>query len=354
MENKPNIIVMGGSFNPPTIAHLKLIQAAMNAMCAERGYLVPVSHAYLKRKMVCAGCGNLCIPTEIRLQMLRAMTAQDTRVQIYEGEIHEAFAITTRTMELIQEKHPNARLWFVAGEDKLDLIASLTNKYQFLPRFGVVVFARGGNVERLIAQQPELSRCREAISIIEPPAGVEDVSSTRIREHLFDVDLVADMLHPDVVPLVRTLNPTDFPEEICQFKEEYAFLSNDYPAAVTYEGITYPCAASAFLGTKCNTPAERNAIARMSPEKAKQKYNAQPGAAEWEQHKTTIMEEIVRLKFEQHPELMESLLATGDRKLINGGKKDTFWGVNVVAWEGENRLGTILMHLRDIWREGTS
>ena len=86
MEEKKNIVVMGGSFNPPTIAHLKLIQAAMDGMKAERGYLVPVSFAYLKRKMVRAGCGNLCIPTENRLQMLRAMAAEDMRIQIDDGK----------------------------------------------------------------------------------------------------------------------------------------------------------------------------------------------------------------------------------------------------------------------------
>ena len=39
MEDRKNILVMGGSFNPPTIAHLKLIQAALDALNADRGYL---------------------------------------------------------------------------------------------------------------------------------------------------------------------------------------------------------------------------------------------------------------------------------------------------------------------------
>ena len=112
-----NIIVMGGSFNPPTIAHLKVIQASMDALDAEVGYLAPVSHAYLKRKMVKAGCGHLCIPTATRLEMVRAMIAEDGRLRVYEGEINEPFAITPRTMELVQERHPKARIWFVAGED---------------------------------------------------------------------------------------------------------------------------------------------------------------------------------------------------------------------------------------------
>lgn len=38
MNTKKNIVVMGGSFNPPTIAHLRLIQTAIDGMEAERGY----------------------------------------------------------------------------------------------------------------------------------------------------------------------------------------------------------------------------------------------------------------------------------------------------------------------------
>ena len=192
MEKKPNIIVMGGSFNPPTIAHLKLIQAAMDALKAETGFLVPVSYAYLKRKMVRSGCGQLCIPTETRLKMLRAMIAEDKRIRIDEGEINETFSVTPQIMERIQEAHPQARIWFVSGADKLDLLSSLTQKWAFLPRFGAVVFARGGVVERQIDVDPDLKSLRGAIAVVDPPNGVENVSSTAVRAHLFDPDAVAD------------------------------------------------------------------------------------------------------------------------------------------------------------------
>lgn len=170
MKKRENIIVMGGSFNPPTIAHLKLVQATLDALDAGNGYLVPVSHAYLKRKMVRAGCGHMCIPVAMRLEMLRAMVSDDARLSIYEGEIHEPFAITIRTMEQVQERHPEAYIWFIAGEDKLDLLENLTRKYAFLPRFGAVVFARGGDLERKIAENEVLSPFRDTIAVIEPPA----------------------------------------------------------------------------------------------------------------------------------------------------------------------------------------
>ena len=59
-----------------------------------------------------------------------------------------------------------------------------------------------------------------------PPDGIDGVSSTAVREHLFDPAAVAAMLHPAVLPLVRQLEKEDFPEEILSFRDEYAFLGN--------------------------------------------------------------------------------------------------------------------------------
>lgn len=65
---------------------------------------------------------------------------------------------------------------------------------------------------------------------------------------------------------------------------------------------------------------------------------------DWEEVKLGIMEEIVKAKFTQHPELKEKLLNTGDRLLVEGGT-DNFWG------NKGNSLGKILMKVRMELRE---
>ena len=68
---------------------------------------------------------------------------------------------------------------------------------------------------------------------------------------------------------------------------------------------------------------------------------------DWEQVKLGIMEEIVRAKFTQHPELAGRLLSTGDLQLVEGNAwHDTFWGVDLATGKGQNRLGLILMRIR--------
>lgn len=46
-----NIVVMGGSFNPPTVAHERLMAAAIHELSADYGIFVPSSDSYVSRKM---------------------------------------------------------------------------------------------------------------------------------------------------------------------------------------------------------------------------------------------------------------------------------------------------------------
>ena len=65
-----------------------------------------------------------------------------------------------------------------------------------------------------------------------------------------------------------------------------------------------------------------------------------------EEVKDKVMYEIVLAKFTQNPDLKEKLLATGDEHLEEGNTwGDTIWGT--VDGVGENRLGKILMRVRD-------
>ena len=73
---------------------------------------------------------------------------------------------------------------------------------------------------------------------------------------------------------------------------------------------------------------------------------------DWEEVKVGIMEEIVRAKFTQHPELAARLLATGDKVLVEGNHwGDTCWGVDTRTGQGENHLGKILMKVREELRQ---
>ena len=63
-----SIVVMGGSFNPPTAAHLAVMKTALDAVNARTGFFIPVGFPYLKRKMMKAGQSHLSLSSELRVR----------------------------------------------------------------------------------------------------------------------------------------------------------------------------------------------------------------------------------------------------------------------------------------------
>jgi ribA/ribD-fused uncharacterized protein len=66
---------------------------------------------------------------------------------------------------------------------------------------------------------------------------------------------------------------------------------------------------------------------------------------DWKLVNIEMMNVTLELKFQQHPDLCEELINTGDAELIEDSDKDSFWGVGADR-TGQNQLGKALMRLR--------
>ena len=138
---------------------------------------------------------------------------------------------------------------------------------------------------------------------------------------------------------------------INNFKGKYFFLSNYYPSWIHQEfedgsRIDYPTVEHAFQACKtCDLNLRKKIAAAPSPGAAKKIGRHLQLRDNWNEIKNDVMYSLVRAKF-TYPDLQEKLLATGDEELVEGNTWfDTTWGVcNGI---GENRLGKILMQVRD-------
>lgn len=138
------------------------------------------------------------------------------------------------------------------------------------------------------------------------------------------------------------------PETIDSFREEFGFLSNFYPVGLDYKGLHYLNAEAAFQAQKCQTEEEKQQFTYLPANKSKRLGRQVQLRPDWEDIKVGLMEEIVREKFTQNPELGQKLLATADIPLIEGNTwGDTCWGVDTRTGKGENHLGKILMKIRE-------
>ncbi len=132
---------------------------------------------------------------------------------------------------------------------------------------------------------------------------------------------------------------------IDSFKDKYAFLSNFAPVEVAFEFMMFPTVENAFQAAKTLDRNERFYLMFCTPGQAKRagrKFKLRP---DWEDIKLSVMEELLRQKFNQEP-FKDKLLATGEVELVEGNSwNDVWWGVcNGV---GENHLGKLLMNIRD-------
>ena len=155
-ENK-KMVVMGGSFNPPTLAHFTLMREAIDAIDAWRGVFVPVSNAYLKRKMRRSHPPVVLSPA-MRIKMLQSMCV-DSRMSVCEKEIGTVEARTMPTLMELQEENPDAEIYFLLGADKLDLLTHLSSRRGFLDMFKVILYARDkAGITDILKEDDVLSR----------------------------------------------------------------------------------------------------------------------------------------------------------------------------------------------------
>ena len=132
----------------------------------------------------------------------------------------------------------------------------------------------------------------------------------------------------------------------------FDFLSNFYPAKVEMEGICYQNSEAAFQAQKCVDVADKASFAELTAVKAKRRGRQVKLRPDWDAVRIGIMEEVVRAKFTQNPDLAARLVATGTMPLGEGNDfGDTFWGVDAKTGKGENNLGRILMKIREELRK---
>ena len=183
---RPCVVVMGGSFNPPTIAHLRLMLAAVEAVGAQKGIFVPSNDAYVRKKMKRQHLERETIPEQLRLEMLEVMCGEDSRLTVEPCEYgRDERAKTYETMETIQEKYPHALIYFVAGGDKLKVMSRWHRKEEFLEKFRILVVKReDSSPEAIIDKISFLNQHRDAFALLKEPVGLEGISSSKVRDLL--------------------------------------------------------------------------------------------------------------------------------------------------------------------------
>lgn len=139
----------------------------------------------------------------------------------------------------------------------------------------------------------------------------------------------------------------------------YGWLGNMSPHPLTALGMKWRTAEALFQALRFKEHDQTRLLiaAQTSPMQAKMiaKANAvQMIVAPRSPVDVLNMDQVLRLKLEQHPSLYDQLLATSDALIVEDctarqNESGLFWGAARVGneWTGRNQLGRLWMELRD-------
>ena len=131
------------------------------------------------------------------------------------------------------------------------------------------------------------------------------------------------------------------------FAGPYRFLSNFFEHPFEFNGVVYPTAEHAFQCAKTTDPSDIEYVRlARTPAEAKKRGRKVKLIDKWDSAKDSVMEAVVRAKFTPSSPLAQQLVDTYPAQLIEVNTwNDTYWGV--CKGNGKNRLGNILMEVRD-------
>lgn len=164
--------VLGGSFCPPTVAHLELSKKCIELGLCDKVVWVPVNDAYKKST-------NIAAKHRIEMVKLALKDEENITYSLHE-QGYDKMIYTYDSLKMLQEQYPNDKIVFIAGADKLPF--KWFQREALIRDFGFILTNRGDiDCEAAINASETLSKWRENIKIINYDS---NVSSTMVREEI--------------------------------------------------------------------------------------------------------------------------------------------------------------------------
>ena len=177
---KDRIIIFGGTFNPPTRAHLDIATEALYYLDAEKVLFIPVSDLYKKDDV------------EIsyhRVNMLNLAIGNFRRLEIDFTEVDSVkLTYTYETVEKIKSQYQDKELFLLIGADNLEDFKNWKNQRSIMENCSLLVVNRNNSsIDEIIESNEILTEFKD--KIIEAPIEEIEISSTEVRNRIASGEL---------------------------------------------------------------------------------------------------------------------------------------------------------------------
>jgi len=200
-QDGQDIILFGGSFDPPHVGHIALPVAARTAIGATWLAYVPAARAPHKLDKVQTDATH-------RLAMLRLAVEDVENAVVLTDELDRAAdgvpSYTVDTLERLREKlPPNVTMRLLIGADQVRIFDQWREPDKIIELAEPLVMVRPPDTrESLLDSLPnDEARAQWASRLVDVPA--MDISSTQVRERVARGELIEGMVCPTVQAYIQ-------------------------------------------------------------------------------------------------------------------------------------------------------
>lgn len=175
----------GGSFNPPTKAHIYLAEKVINDMNLDKLFFVPVGNNYSKKGL---------IDEKYRFEMLKLICDKKEKMEVLDIEMginEELKAIDV--FKLIKERYHEEDLYYIMGADNLAKISEWRDADELIKNYKFIILQRSGySVIDIIENNSLLFKYRENVHVLENKKHSK-TSSTKLRNKIKSNNIDSDI-----------------------------------------------------------------------------------------------------------------------------------------------------------------
>jgi len=163
----------GGSFNPPTYAHLEIAKLSLINIELDKVFFVPVGNNYKKPDM---------IEENLRYKMLKLICEGEKNIEVESLELNQDKALNTiQAFRKIKNKYKTSENYYIMGADNFVKLPTWDNAEELISNYKFIVFQRkGAELEKLLNNNELVKKYIKNVKILNIKENL-DCSSGIIR-----------------------------------------------------------------------------------------------------------------------------------------------------------------------------
>ena len=195
-ENKKEIIVFGGCFNPPLNSHFSLAEQIIAEYPEiEKIIFVPVNSQYEKMDL---------IENEHRYQVLKTVCDKNEKFEVSRIEIDsERQLYTVETLHKIQEEYPDYEIAFLTGSDNLKTLGTWKKVEELTTGYKLYILERDQDCMEEIIENNELLKKHRQAFIKAKDTIKSNLSSTFVREKIKEGKSIRYLTPDEVITYIK-------------------------------------------------------------------------------------------------------------------------------------------------------